>query len=66
MPTPLQLIQHGFRMPTVAQCCIKSGLSRLDLQEIQNLLYHNGDMHACGSVSLLNHMGYGIPVFFRL
>jgi DNA polymerase III subunit alpha len=43
-----------------------TGLSRLDLQKIQDLLYHNGSMHTCGRIALADDMGNGISVFFRL
>ena len=63
---PLQLLEHGFRVTSVAECGIKTGLSRFDLQEIKNFFYHNGDMHACRGVAFLDDMRDGVFVFFRL
>lgn len=63
---PLQLLEHGFRVTAVAECGIKTGLSRFDLQEIKNFFYHNGDMHACRGVAFLDDMRDGVFVFFRL
>ena len=37
MAFPLQTFQHGFRMTAIAQRRIKTGLSRLYLQKIEDL-----------------------------
>ena len=66
MPLALQTLQHGFRMTAIAKSRIKSDLSRLDLQKIQDLIHHNRDMHSCRSISLLDHMLDRILIFFRL
>lgn len=60
---PLQLLEHGFRVTSVAECGIKTGLSRFDLQEIKNFFYHNGDMHTCRGVAFLDDMRDGVFVF---
>ena len=53
-------------MTAIAKSRIKSDLSRLDLQKIQDLIHHNRDMHSCRSISLLDHMLDRILIFFRL
>ena len=54
------------RMASVAQSSVQPGLSRLDLKEIQDFIYHNGNVHTCRSAALTDDLFNGIPVLFRL
>ena len=66
MPLSLQALKHGLCMTTVAKCGIKASLSWFDLQKINNLFYHNRNMHACRGIPFLHYMLNGILVFLRL
>ena len=55
MPLGLQAFQHLLCMASVAQRGIQPLLPRLDLQEIQNFLHTDRNMHSCGSASFFNY-----------
>ena len=41
MPASMQTFQHCLCMSAIAQCRVKTRFTRLNLQKIQNFLYHN-------------------------
>ena len=66
MSLSFQTFQHGTRVPAVAERRIKSLLSGLNLQKVQNFFYHNRDMHSRRRISLPDHMLDRILIFLRL
>mgnify|MGYP001033618117 CR=1 FL=1 len=66
MALSFQTLQHPLRMTAVAKRSIQPGLPRPDLQEIQDLLHADGDVHPRRSTSLADNLLYGIRILFRL
>ena len=66
MPFSLQACKHTGAVAAVSECCIKSVLSWLDLEKIEDFLYENRDMHAGRCASLLDHMLNGPLIFLRI
>ena len=66
MTFSFQAFQHGLCMSAVSKGSIKSSLTWLDFQKIQDFLYHNGNMHASRSISFFYYMLDGVLIFFRL
>ena len=66
MTFTMQAFHHCFCMSAIAKCRIKSCLARLDLQEIKDFLYHDGNMHSCRSISLTDDMFDRILIFLRI
>ena len=66
MSLAFQTFQHGFRMTAISKCRIKSNLPRSDIQTINDLFYHNGNVHSRRCVALTDHMFNGILILLRL
>ena len=66
MALRLQAFQHLLRMAAIPKRCIQAGLSRLYLQEIQDLFNADREMHSCRRASLLYNLRNGIRILLRL
>ena len=66
VPLTMQTFQHRFCVSAVAQRRVKAGFPGLNLQKIQNFLYHNRNVHPGRRISLTDHMLHCILIFFRL
>ena len=51
MPLALQLFQHLLGVAAVAQGGVHAHLARLDIQKVQDLVHHDGDVHAGGGLA---------------
>ena len=66
MPLPLQGLQHPPGVAAVAQGGVIAGLARLDLENIQNFLHHDGNMHAGGGLAALDDLFHIRLVLLRI
>ena len=66
MPLPRELFEHRVRVPAVAERRVEAALSRLDREHREDLLHHDGDVHARGRVPLRDDMRDLRAVLLRL
>ena len=66
MSLPLELCQHPAGVAAVAQRGVVAGLARLDLKDLQDLVYQNGDVHPCRGLAALDDLFYIGAVLLRV
>ena len=66
MALSFQLFQHTAGMAAIAQSGVQSHLPRLDLQKVQNLIHHDGNMHTRRGLAALDDLIHIGLILLRL
>ena len=66
MSLPRELFEHRVRVPAVAERHVEAALSGLDREHREDLLHHDGDVHARGRIPLRDNMRDLRAVLLRL
>ena len=66
MPLALQLFEHRTGVTAIAKRGVQTDLSRLNLQEIENFLHHNRNMHTSRSMSFIENVLHVGGVLFGI
>ena len=66
MPLALELLQQLAGVAAVAQRGVVAGLARPDLEDVQNLIHHDGDVHPRRGLAALDDLLHIGPVFLRV
>ena len=66
MPISFKLFKHPPCMSSITEGRIKPFLTRLNLQEIKNLIHTYGYMHSCRRYPFAYNMFYCVGIFLRI
>ena len=66
MPLTIQLFQHLLAVAAVTEGGVIAHLTGLDIQHLQNLADHNGQVHSGRSLAALNDLCHILLILLRL